>query len=231
MQAMGVIDIIITSKSYFKKFKYSIYFTDSSRSDTSEANFNGFESERSYESSIQSVSNFANQICSNRSQITTKKSPIRTPSVVSEVSIKDPPKPRVRNPRKRMFYDLHQKAVIKVERHRNKTPEPARFHKKSQDENETDELFHQIKCFVPNTITITLLQTAIALIRAGFSESLSVGTVKQEKPDIKQESSSRHLVRNRKRFFTLGKNRHLPKLLIKKKGPFQTENLLKFHVE
>lgn len=89
---------------------------------------------------------------------------------------------------------------------------------------------------VPNTLTITLLQTATALVKAGFTESLGLSvnpdTVKREKPDIKEESSSQSVVKNRRSFFALGRNRHISKLkMIKKKGLFQTRNLLKFEVD
>lgn len=147
-----------------------------------------------------------------------------------EVTTDDHP---IKPTRKRRFHEFHQKRSIKTEKHANITPEPVQIRSKSQKE-EADELFDELKCLVPDTLTITLLQTAMALVKAGFTESLGIDThsVKQEKRDIKQEDSSKSsFVKNKRNFFALGRNRHLAKLkMIKKKGLYQTKNLLAFEV-
>lgn len=97
-------------------------------------------------------------------------------------------------------------------------------------QNESDELFHQLKSIVSNTLLVTVLQTSIALVKAGLSESLDLkASVKKEKAvNIKQEPRNG---KKKRHFFSLGRNRFLPKSrFITKKGQFQVGNLLKFSV-
>ncbi|KAL5277823.1 hypothetical protein ACFFRR_002820 [Megaselia abdita] len=196
-----------------------------SRPLTSEIDFMGFGSEKSFKTALTSET----ETIDNKRFLNKNSRATRTP----DVSIKEEPTIRIRKPRDTKEFD-EEKYSIKVETLENyteKKSETVSFSRR-QDEEEADELFNQLKNLVPNTLTITLLQTAMALIKAGISENLSNENVKKEKPDIKPEPSSPNFVKSRKTFFTLGKNRHLHKFkMIKKKGQFQTKNLLKFEID
>lgn len=174
------------------------------RSVTSEG-FIGFGSEKSF-----TTSNHQNKkrASSELSEISAEETTVKKPSL-----------------KKRKFQET--KNFVKVE---NLTTRSSYTdYQRRQQDDEAEELFHQLKCLIPNTLTITLLQTSLALVKAGFSESFYMDDVKQEKPDIKKEPGA--FVRNKKNFYTLGRNRHVHKLkFIKKKGLFQTKNLLKFDV-
>lgn len=155
-------------------------------------------------------------------------------TIEDEVFFEEEPVSRVRkNPFRNRYENYHNRRV-KIEK--DVTPEPVRFHSQ-RGNTEIDELFQQLKCLIPDTITITLLQTATALVKAGFTESFlsevdsSQNIIKEEREDVKPGRSSKFSIRNKRNFFAFGKNKHLSKLkMIKKKGLFRTKNLLKFEI-
>lgn len=199
-------------KRRFSKLTFFYTSTGFSSPVSSEPDNFGFGSEKDFEPSI----------------------PSESESESDKVSIEDEPVSRCQKPfQKPKFHQFHQKHTIKIER--DVSPEPIRLHTSSNNE-EVYELFEQLKALVPDTLIITLLQTATALVKAGFTESMGWSVnrpevVKREKPDIKQEPSLQSCVKNRRNFFALGRNRHIAKLkMIKKKGLYHIKNLLKFEV-